>query len=104
MSCWARDKATRCAQLLERALIGRRLISSSVFISSSGNDWQQQRRRMLGIVINGLLGLYHSRAAERFLARIQIPVEAREIAAGNVDANAMASFEDIAGSPQIKRV
>ena len=59
---------------------------------------------MLGVMINRLSGFQHSRSAERPLTRIQIPIEAREIAAGNVDADAMRGFEDIARRPQINRV
>ena len=59
---------------------------------------------MFRVMIDSLLGFHHSRSAERLLTRIQIPIEAREIAAGDVDADAMRGFEDIARRPQINRV
>ena len=55
-------------------------------------------------MINRLPGFQHSRSAKRPLTRIQIPVEPREIAAGDVDPDAMRGLEDIARRPQINRV
>src|SRR5690554_4004444 len=39
------------------------------------NDRQHQRRRMLGVVIDGLFGLDHPRSRRQRLARVEIAVE-----------------------------
>src|SRR5258705_9768727 len=72
--------------------------------ASAGDNRQQDCRRMFGVMIDSLPGFHHSRSAKCLLTRIQIPVEAREIAAGDVDPDAMSGFEDVTRRPQIDRV
>jgi hypothetical protein len=78
--------------------------SAAEVATSAWDNRKQDCRRMFGVMIDSLPGFHHSRSAKCLLTRIQIPVETREIAAGDVDPDAMPGFEDIARRPQINRV
>ena len=53
---------------------------------------------------DGVGGLHDSGVAGCALAGVQIAIEAREVAAGDFQANAMAFQEDVAGGPEIDLV
>jgi hypothetical protein len=59
---------------------------------------------MIRVVIDRLIRLYNLCRAERRLARVEVAIEAREVAAGDVDANFVSGLEDVARRPQINRV
>src|SRR5687767_11811104 len=75
-----------------------------VALSLSWNDRQHDRRWALGVVIDRLIRLDHLGRSERRLARVEVAIEAREVAAGYVDSNSVSGLEDVARSPQINRV
>src|SRR5579862_341122 len=56
---------------------------------------------MLRVVINLLAGLHHARRRLNRLPGIQVAIEARKVAAGDIQADAMAGLEHVAGGPQI---
>src|SRR5579862_2984891 len=62
-----------------------------------GNDGQNQRGRMLAVVVNRVRGLYHLPAGFGVFSGIQIPVKAGKIAAGNFHAQLVAFQEDVGG-------
>src|SRR5262245_58526739 len=59
---------------------------------------------MIRVVIDRLIRLDHPGRAERRLARVEVTIEAREVAARNIDANLVSGLEDVAGRPHINRV
>src|SRR5215475_3583510 len=59
---------------------------------------------MIRVVIDRLIRLYHLCRAESRLARVEVAIEAREVAAGDVDANFVSGLEEVARRPQINRV
>ena len=58
-------------------------------------------RWVLFIVVNGLGRFDELRAGAEWLARIQVPVKAREIAAGNLNPDFMAGQKSVACHPQV---
>src|SRR5215468_3035568 len=59
---------------------------------------------MIRVVIDRLFRLDHLGRAERRFARVEVTIEAREVAAGDVDANLVSGLEDVASRPQVNRV
>ena len=58
---------------------------------------------MSGIVINSVGCFCHFRVRTAIVACVEITVEAREVAAAHLDADAVTLLEDIAGGPEIDR-
>src|SRR5262245_5069069 len=59
---------------------------------------------MIRVVIDRLFRLDHLGRAERRFASVEVAIEAREVTAGDVDANLVSGLEDVARRPQINRV
>src|SRR5579863_4841554 len=66
------------------------------------NDWQYQRRWMLLIVQHGVRGGYKPASVLDFLARVQVSIKTREIAAGNLQSERVPVQENIAGGPEVE--
>ena len=74
-----------------------------------GNNRQDQRRRMFRIVIDDIRGgpewllrVYVFAGLQIAIASgVQVAVEARKVAAGNLQAQRVSFFEDIAGRPDV---
>src|ERR1700687_1205168 len=64
------------------------------------DDWHDQRRRPELVVIDHVRRFDHARPARLLLVRIQVAVEARKVAAGNLQAQFVACEENIARGPQ----
>src|SRR4051812_10510449 len=68
-----------------------------------GNDRQLQPRWRTTIMMHGLgRPGYGSRRGGR-CARLQVAIEARKIAPGNLETKAMSALEDHAGRPEVDR-
>src|SRR5947209_20041101 len=68
---------------------------------SPWNDGQHDMRRVTLVMEDRLPGRLPARAGGLVLARVQVAVEAREIAGGDLEADAMAGQEDVAGGPEV---
>src|SRR5713226_1311946 len=68
---------------------------------SPWNDGQHDMRRVALVMEDGLPGRLPAGAGGLVLARVQVAVEAREIAGGDLDADAMTGQEDVAGGPEV---
>src|SRR5690348_15114775 len=68
------------------------------------NHWQDQRRTMIAIVIDRLVRADRARRGDNIFAGVQIPIETREVAAGNVQPDPVAGLEDVRRCPQVDRV
>ena len=64
---------------------------------TSRNDGQDQRGRMLAIVVDQVGGLHDLPAGFRVFAGIEIPVKTRKITAGDLHAQLVALQEDVGG-------
>src|SRR5262245_32080299 len=60
---------------------------------SARDDGKHERRRVLRVVEDGLLGLHDPRGAERGLARVEVAVEAGEVAARDVEPDPVPGLE-----------
>ena len=56
---------------------------------------------MFPVVIDGVGGFDPTQSAFWILASVEVPIEAREVAAGNLQAQAMSGKKDIAGGPHV---
>src|SRR6266478_4691499 len=68
---------------------------------SPWNHGQHDMRRVTLVMEDRLPGRLPPRAGGLVLARVQVAVEAREIAGGDLEADAMAGQEDVAGGPEV---
>src|SRR5579863_1244569 len=59
---------------------------------------------MFRVVQDGLACHSYFRVRTEIVSGVGVAVPAREVAAGNIQANAMPRFEDVAGGPQVNRV
>src|SRR5688572_14676553 len=67
-------------------------------------DRQDDVRWVLTAVVDSLHRFHHPRSGGRIVAGVQVAIEARKIAARDLDANAMAGEEHVARHPQVDRV
>ena len=70
-------------------------------LTGSWDDRQDQVRRPVAVVENGLAGGQQLRVRAEGLPAIGVAVEAREVAAGNLQPNAVPATEHVAGHPEI---
>jgi hypothetical protein len=73
----------------------------SFYVFRSGDNGQQDMGWAFFIVVNGLRGLDELCAGAEGPGSVQVPVEAREIAAGDFDSDFMAGQKGVACHPQI---
>ena len=59
---------------------------------------------MLAIVVDGLAGLQHTHGTHCHFPCIQVAIETREVAAGDIYSNLMSFLKQITGCPKIDRV
>ena len=67
----------------------------------SRNDGEDQGAGMGGVVVDGVGGLDEVGACGGGLTGVQVAVEAREVAAGDFEADDVALEEDVAGGPEV---
>src|SRR5580704_19573721 len=84
-----------------RCFAGNSADAPALLILLPRDHRQHQRGRVLRVVVDPLLGLDHAHGAGYRLARIQVPVEARKVAARYIQPDAVARLEQVAGGPQI---
>src|ERR1700737_4365290 len=65
------------------------------------DHWQDKRRWIGVIVIDGVGGLDPARSVFGFFFCVQISIEARKVAAGDLQTDAMSCEKDVAGRPSI---
>src|SRR5215813_15209818 len=70
----------------------------------SWDNRQRDRGRTVDVVVDRLVRFDHLRRAEGRLARVVVAIEAREIAARDVDANPVSGLEDVARRPQVNHI
>src|ERR1035437_9886872 len=68
---------------------------------SPGDDWQDQVSGVVAVVENGLFGGEELGVGAEGFAAVGVAVEAREVAAGDFQADAMPFLKKVAGDPEI---